>query len=74
MTLPIRSALSTKVAMEAFTDAKRVCSSSFSATLSRSTSVATRPGTSSEGTFRLDESAAISARSLDRYRTASSPT
>ena len=42
--------------------------------LDRSTRLATRAGTSSEGTFSDDASPAISARSLARWRNDSSPT
>ena len=46
----------------------------FSAPRSRSTRVATRPGTSSEGTLSEDARPAISARSLARCRNESKPT
>ena len=54
--------------------ARRIRSSSFSAVRRRSTSVATRAGTSSEGTFSDEARPAISARSLARCRNESSPT
>ena len=73
-TLPTCSAPAAAFAAAARAFASRIRSSSFSAARSRSTRLATRAGTSSEGTFSDDASPAIRARSLARCRNESSPT
>ena len=70
----MRSAPAAALVAAARALASRARSSSFSAALSRSTRLATRAGTSSDGTFSDDASPAISARSLARWRNDSSPT
>jgi hypothetical protein len=73
-TLPTSSAPAAAVdAADAAVD-RRIRSISFSATFNRSTRVATREGTSSDGTFSDDARPASRARSLARCLKESSPT